>query len=289
VGTLDLTGVLNGIDWEQEVKLFAFQDYIVAGEVEQLDQLNTVILGKGLAERMLAQVGDRIQITTAQGSQIQLKVVGIFQSGLGDFDNSNSYASLATVQKILGQSAAYVTDIQVKLHNLDQAPALAKEFAALFEVDADDIQTVNSQFETGSQVRTIISYAVGVTLLIVAGFGIYNILNMMIYEKLDSIAILKAIGFSPKDVNRIFISIALIIGLLGSTLGLLIGYLLSLLIDHIPFETDALPTISTYPIDYNPKFYLIGGVFGLLTTYLAGYFPAKKAASVDPVEIIRGK
>jgi lipoprotein-releasing system permease protein len=166
---------------------------------------------------------------------------------------------------------------------------LAKEFAALFEVDADDIQTINSQFETGSQVRTIISYAVGVTLLIVAGFGIYNILNMMIYEKLDSIAILKAIGFSPKDVNRIFISIALIIGLLGSTLGLLVGYLLSLLIDYIPFETDALPTITTYPIDYNPKFYLIGGVFGLLTTYLAGYFPAKKAASVDPVEIIRGK
>jgi lipoprotein-releasing system permease protein len=289
VGTLDLTGVLNGIDWEQEVKLFAFQDYIVAGEVEQLDQLNTVVLGKGLAERMLAQVGDRIQITTAQGSQIQLKVVGLFQSGLGDFDNTNSYASLATVQKILGQTAAYVTDIQVKLYDLDQAPALAKEFAALFEVDADDIQTINSQFETGSQVRTIISYAVGVTLLIVAGFGIYNILNMMIYEKLDSIAILKAIGFSPKDVNRIFISIALIIGLLGSTLGLLVGYLLSVLIDQIPFETDALPTITTYPIDYNPKFYLIGGVFGLLTTYLAGYFPAKKAASVDPVEIIRGK
>jgi lipoprotein-releasing system permease protein len=289
VGTLDLTGVLNGIDWEQEVKLFAFQDYIVAGEVAQLDQLNTVVLGKGLAERMLARVGDRIQITTAKGSQIQLKVVGLFQSGLGDFDNTNSYSSLATVQKILGQSAAYVTDIQVKLHDLGQAPALAKEFAALFEVDADDIQTVNSQFETGSQVRTIISYAVGVTLLIVAGFGIYNILNMMIYEKLDSIAILKAIGFSPKDVNRIFISIALIIGLLGSTLGLLVGYLLSLLIDQIPFETDALPTITTYPIDYNPKFYLIGGVFGLLTTYLAGYFPAKKAASIDPVEIIRGK
>jgi lipoprotein-releasing system permease protein len=238
---------------------------------------------------MLAQVGDRIQITTAQRNQIQLKVVGLFQSGLGDFDNTNSYASLATVQKILGQTAAYVTDIQVKLYDLDQAPALAKEFAALFEVDADDIQTINSQFETGSQVRTIISYAVGVTLLIVAGFGIYNILNMMIYEKLDSIAILKAIGFSPKDVNRIFISIALIIGLLGSTLGLLVGYLLSLLIDQIPFETDALPTITTYPIDYNPKFYLIGGVFGLLTTYLAGYFPAKKAASVDPVEIIRGK
>ena len=74
----------------------------------------------------------------------------------------------------------------------------------------EDIQTANSQFETGSFIRTLISYVVGIVLLVVAGFGIYNILNMMIYEKMDSIAIMKAIGFSGKDVNLIFIFIALI-------------------------------------------------------------------------------
>ena len=289
VGTLDLSSNINGIDGFKEAQLFGFQDYVIEGRVEDLDQLNTIILGKGVADRMMAKLGDVIQVTTAQGNRIQLKVVGSFQSGLGDFDKINSYASLATVQKMLGQPASYLTDIQVKLHDFNQAPALAKELGAIFELDADDIQTVNAQFETGSAVRNIISYAVGITLLVVAGFGIYNILNMMIYEKLDSIAILKAIGFSPKDVNRIFITIAILIGLVGSSLGLLVGYLLGLLIDHIPFETDALPTITTYPIDYNPKFYLIGGVFGLLTTYLAGFFPARKASSIDPVEIIRGK
>ena len=289
VGTLDLSSNINGIDGFKEAQLFGFQDYVIEGRVEDLDQLNTIILGKGVADRMMAKLGDVIQVTTAQGNRIQLKVVGAFQSGLGDFDKTNSYASLATVQKMLGQPASYLTDIQVKLHDFNQAPQLAKELGAIFELDADDIQTVNAQFETGSAVRNIISYAVGITLLVVAGFGIYNILNMMIYEKLDSIAILKAIGFSPKDVNRIFITIAILIGLVGSSLGLLVGYLLGLLIDHIPFETDALPTITTYPIDYNPKFYLIGGVFGLLTTYLAGFFPARKASSIDPVEIIRGK
>jgi lipoprotein-releasing system permease protein len=289
VGTLDLSSNINGIDGFKETQLFGFEDYVVEGRVEDLNQLNTIILGKGVADRMMAKVGDVVQVTTAQGNRIQLKVVGAFQSGLGDFDKTNSYASLATVQKMLGQPASYFTDIQVKLHDFNQAPQLAKEFGAIFEVDADDIQTVNAQFETGSEVRTIISYAVGITLLVVAGFGIYNILNMMIYEKLDSIAILKAIGFSPKDVNRIFTSIAILIGLVGSSLGLVVGYLLGVVIDHIPFETEALPTITTYPIDYNPKFYLIGGVFGLLTTYLAGFFPARKASSVDPVEIIRGK
>lgn len=169
------------------------------------------------------------------------------------------------------------------------APAMAKEYAPIFKVDAEDIQTANSQFETGTTIRTLISYTVGITLLIVAGFGIYNILNMMIYEKMDSIAILKATGFSGKDVNRIFLVIALSIGFFGGITGLLAGFLLSNVIDNIPFNTSALPTIKTYPINYNPVYYMIGGIFSLVTTYFAGYFPARKASKVDPVVIIRGK
>jgi lipoprotein-releasing system permease protein len=165
------------------------------------------------------------------------------------------------------------------------APKVAREYASLFGCDAEDIQTANSQFETGSFVRTLISYVVGIVLLIVAGFGIYNILNMMIYEKMDTIAILKATGFSGADVQKIFIGIALTIGLVGGVLGLIFGFLLSLGIDQIPFNTASLPTIKTYPINYNPKFYIIGIVF----SYLAGYFPAKKASKIDPVIIIRGK
>jgi lipoprotein-releasing system permease protein len=130
---------------------------------------------------------------------------------------------------------------------------------------------------------------VGITLLIVAGFGIYNILNMMIYEKMDTIAILKATGFSGKNVKAIFTGIALTIGISGGAIGLLLGLGASYLIDQIPFHTTALPTIKTYPVNYNPAFYIIGGVFSVLTTYFAGYFPSRKASKIDPVVIIRGK
>jgi lipoprotein-releasing system permease protein len=112
---------------------------------------------------------------------------------------------------------------------------------------------------------------------------------MMIYEKMDSIAILKATGFSGKDVNRIFILIALSIGTAGGLAGLAFGFLVSLGIDQIPFKTASLPTIDTYPVNYDLVYYGIGLVFSLITTYLAGYFPANKASRVDPVIIIRGK
>jgi lipoprotein-releasing system permease protein len=290
IGNSDISGVIDGINVEEENRLFAFSDYVIEGDfIDLKNTANSVILGKGAADRMMASIGDVIQATTSQGTRVQLKVVGYYQSGLGDLDNVQSYASINTAQKMLGESASYVTDIQVKLKDFNQAPAMAKEYKEIFDIDADDIQTVNAQFETGTQIRSLISYAVGITLLIVSGFGIYNILNMMIYEKMDTIAILKAIGFSGRDVNNIFITIAITIGVVGGIIGLILGFLAGLGIEKIPFETEALPTIKTFPVDFNPKYYIIGGTFSLITTYFAGFFPARKASGVDPVDIIRGK
>lgn len=290
IGAVDLNGVLNGIDVVEENRLFSFSDYVVEGDYQELKNIpNSIILGKGAAEKMLANLGDNIQITTSRGERVQLKVVGYFQSGLQDIDKVQSYVSLTTAQKLLGESNSYITDIQVKLFDMNQAPDVAKEYRQIYEVEAVDIQTANAQFETGTAIRTLISYAVGITLLIVAGFGIYNILNMMIYEKMDTIAILKATGFSGKDVKRVFITIALTIGIFGGLFGLFFGFLISSGIDQIPFKTEALPTIKTYPINYDPRYYLIGGIFSIVTTYFAGYFPSRKASKVDPVVIIRGK
>lgn len=289
-GSIDITGVVYGIDIEAESRLFFFNDYIVKGHAMDIKNLaNSIILGKGLAEKLLADVGDVVQVTTSKGEIFRLKVVGYFQSGIQELDKTQSFASIATTQKILGKPKNYVTDIQVKLKDINLAPPMAKEYAATFQADAEDIQTANSQFETGTFIRTLISYTVGITLLIVAGFGIYNILNMMIYEKMDSIAILKATGFSGRDVNLVFMIIALSIGFFGGITGLFFGFVLSNIIDNIPFNTSALPTIKTYPINYNPAYYFIGFLFSMVTTYFAGYFPARKASKVDPVVIIRGK
>ena len=289
-GIIDITGIVNGIDVQKETKYFLFTDYIVQGLAMDIKNVsNSIILGKGLAESLLVNMGDVVQLFTTTGERFPLKVVGVFQSGVKELDKVQSFVSISTAQKLLGKPSSYLTDIQIKLKDMKLAPEVAKSYAQLFQTDAEDIQTANAQFETGSTVRTTISYSVGITLLIVAGFGIYNILNMMIYEKMDSIAILKATGFSGRDVNRIFLGIALTIGFFGGAFGLLFGFLFSVGINHIPFNTAALPTVKTYPISYNPVVYCIGGAFSIITTYLAGFFPAQKASKVDPVIIIRGK
>jgi lipoprotein-releasing system permease protein len=289
-GSIELGGNLTGIDVMEEARLFNFSNYIIKGRPLDLkNNTNGILLGAGIAELMSLDVGDRVQISTISGGQFPLKIVGIYQSGISDIDKIQSFANLKTVQRILGEAENYITDINVKLYDIEHAFSLSQKIEQQFQLKAIDINTANAQFETGTTIRNLITYAVSITLLIVAGFGIYNILNMFIYEKMNDIAILKATGFSGKDVQLIFMSQAIIIGVVGGVLGLIIGYLLSSFIDTLPFETEALPTIKTYPINFNGWYYAIGISFAMLSTFLAGYLPSLKAKKIDPVKIIRGQ
>lgn len=289
-GSNNLNGVISGIEVKEEVRLFNFKDYIVAGDVNSLiKKKNSILLGAGIAKKLSLAVGDKIQVVSTSGANFALSIGGIYQSGLAEVDDVQSFVNLKMAQQILGAGGNYITRIHVKLNNLADAVPYSNLIKNLYEVEALDIKTANAQFDTGSDVRTLISYVVSITLLIVAGFGIYNILNMFIYEKMNDIAILKATGFTGKDVMYIFIVQALVIGMLGGALGIGLGYGVSLIIDGIPFDTEALPTIKTYPINYDPFFYVTGITFALVSTFLAGYLPARKAQNIDPVEIIRGQ
>jgi len=288
-GSIELGGNLVGVDIMEEVRLSNVRDNIVEGSPEALkNNDNGILLGAGLADKMSLSVGDRVQVSTVSGSIFPLKIVGIYQSGIAEIDNVQSFVNLKTVQRILGEAENYVTDINIKLLDIAQAASMAYSLEKQFNIKALDINEANAQFETGSNIRNLITYAVSITLLIVAGFGIYNILNMLIYEKMKDIAILKATGFSGTDVQLIFMSQAIIIGLGGGFLGLLVGFVLSKIIDQTPFETEALPTITTYPVNYDPTYYIIGITFALLSTFVAGYLPSNRAKNIDPVKIIRG-
>ena len=289
-GSVLLNGNAMGIDVLEEDRLFNFKQYIVNGKpLDLANNENGIVLGIGVAKKLSIQVGDRIQLMSSTGVTHRLKVVGLFQSGLADVDKLQSYVNVKMAQRIIGEGNNFVTDISVKLFDIENAKDLSDQIAQTYGVNSIDIKAANAQFETGTTIRNIITYAVSITLLIVAGFGIYNILNMVIYEKMNDIAILKATGFSGSDVKRIFIYQAMFIGIVGGIIGLGVGGILSFLISKAPFETEAIPTVKTFPVNFQPLFYVIGAVFAIVTTFFAGYLPARKASKIDPVEIIRGQ
>ena len=288
-GPVQLNGMISGVDIIEEDKLFDLRSKMKSGRIEDLKASSDgIIMGTGLAKKLNAKMGDRVVITTPQGYTMTLKIVGTFQMGIGTVDNIRSYANISTVQVILQQDQSYITDINIKLKDLHQAKIIAPQFQAIAGYKAEDWETANATFLTGVLIRNIITYSVSVTLLVVAGFGIYNILNMTIYNKMKDIAILKAMGFSGRDVKQIFMIQSLVIGFVGSLAGLVIGYLLSYAISKAPFDGGDFISLDHFPVTFHPKYYIIGVIFGVTTTAIAGYMPSRKAARLDPIEILRG-
>ncbi|MGA0557502.1 ABC transporter permease [Larkinella sp. VNQ87] len=285
-GPTQANGTISGVDILAEDALFDVRSTMRQGDLESIrQQPNALLLGSQLARKLGVRLHDYVSIMTSEGVIRPYEVTGIFETSVAAIDKTKAYASIPAVQQLLGKNRSYITEIKINLHDYQQAPAFARRYAHRSGYSVEDWKTANQQMQAASFLRDIISASVVFTILLVAGFGIYNILNMTIYEKIKDIAILKAMGFSGRDVTLIFLQQALFIGLLGGLAGLALGWGISALVDQVPLR---MANVDTLPVNFRLKDYVAAFSFGLITTTLAGYLPARKASQVDPVTIIRG-
>ncbi|AEV98265.1 ABC transporter [Niastella koreensis] len=288
-GPVQINGYINGVNIIEETKLYDLKKKMTEGKPEDLlASDNGIIMGKGLAKKLNVYVGDLVSLATPTGATMRFRIVGLFQVGMGAIDNVKSYVTLASVQKLLNKDRSYITDINIKLKNNKTAPALAKLMGSNYGYKSEDWQTTNAAAMAGTFIRNMLTYIVSFTLLVVAGFGIYNIMNMTITNKMKDIAILKAQGFDRRDIVQIFLSQSLFIGFIGATAGILLGFILSYLLSRVPFPDNEEISWKYFPVLFKPLYYIFGTVFGILTTFFAGLAPSIKASRIDPVIILRG-
>jgi lipoprotein-releasing system permease protein len=181
-------------------------------------------MGHGLSKKLNVKTGDIVTLASPKGTSMRFRVVGTFQFGMGALDNIKSYVNISKVQQLLNKDNQYITEISLKLKEYDNATEVAKEFANRYDYKADDWKTSNASAMVSILIRNVMTIVVSFTLLVVAGFGIYNIMSMTIQNKLKDIAILKAQGFSAKDIRQIFLTESITIGVLGAAFGLLLGF-----------------------------------------------------------------
>lgn len=288
-GPLQIAGNIIGIDVMTENVMYKLYEKMEEGRVDRLlTNREGILMGERLAAKMNVHVGDRVTLTTPQGNTFIQNVVGIFAFGISTIDDTRCYVTLQTAQKILGKPADYITDINMKLVDYTKASEVARQLEDTYGYKAEDWMAANASILAGEMIRNIMTYVVAVTMLVVAGFGIYNIMNMTVINKLRDIAIMKATGFEGKNIIAIFLLQSVIIGIAGALCGVLLGGGISYLIDQVPFPARDIIKLDTFPVSYRWYHYALALVFGTITTLLAGYFPSKKASRVDPVEIIRG-
>ena len=285
-GSTKVSGALGGVNAAQEDQMFATSESMKKGSWQALDHRSDgIILGSGLAKKLSVRQNDIVMVTTADGVDRNFKVIGIIETSLVNIDNSKGYINNQTARQLLSKNRSYATDIQINIADYDDADAVAAKIDQLVGYKVESWIAANGQLQAGNILRNYLALAVSLTILLVAGFGIYNIMNMTVNEKIKDIAILKAMGFEGSDIIQIFLTQSLIIGLIGGIVGMIFGGIVSYAINMIPFE---IASLTNLPMAYRPSDYVSAIGFGLLTTFFAGYLPAKNASKVDPVSIIRG-
>ena len=283
-GKSQITGLCSGVNPDEADRMYAISTTVVEGSLDALNgNPNGILVGSGVSEKMSLRVNDYVNITSSKGVNRAFKIVGIFKTNNSIIDKTKSYVNVLAAQQLLKEGNVYVTDINVNIKNPDDAEKIATQISANTGYKAEGWKQANETLMAAQRMRKIIITFVSTTILLVAGFGIYNILNMTITQKINDIAILKAMGFKGKDVIRIFVTQAVTVGVMGVIGGMMMATVIITLLQHVYVGGD----IGYFPITYELTKYIQGVVVGMVITFFAGYIPAKKAANIDPVEIFR--
>ena len=283
-GKTQVKGTGIGVNMLEYNAMFNTQKYMVAGEVGDLQATaNGVIIGKGVAEKLSLKLGDNVSISSSYGVTKVLRIVGIFEFGNRQIDDARSYVNIAIAQQFLQEGPSYVNTIYANTLDPDQTEQYVAQLRTLTDYTVEDWKTTNVDVLSQDNTRATMMNSISLSILALAGFIIFNILSSTISQKMNDIAILKATGFGSRDVIAIFIVEALIMGVIGTLIGLAFGSVLIFILSKVYMGGP----VGYFPITYVGSIYLQSFFLGILMTFLAGYLPSRTASRVDPVDIFR--
>jgi lipoprotein-releasing system permease protein len=283
----DVGITLNGITPVDFAGVSKIDDYMRQGELQDLDiNPDGIIIGSALARNMRLEVGRSINVVATDGRVRNFKIIGIFHSGQAGYDTSQAFVQIKRVQALTGRPNR-VNSIIIQLDDPWQARAIAESIEARVSYKTLSWQESSEDLMTTLTVRNIIMYTIVSAVLIVAAFGIYNVLSTVVMEKHRDIAILKAMGYRSRDIEHIFVIEGAVLGFAGACLGLPLGTLYMSLLGSFSLRFPGSDPVQI-PLDWSwPQFAIAAG-FALAASLMAGWLPARKGARVDPVDILRG-
>jgi lipoprotein-releasing system permease protein len=284
----DAAVALIGVDPAAEARVSSLVEDVVAGSFDALAQGgNNVVIGDTLADTLGASIGSTIDVVSAGGLSRGFRVVGLFHTGTAGRDEGEAYVLLKNAQ-ILSERPNAINAIRIRLKAPDAARAVAARAEAQLGYKAVPWQEANEGIMEVLVIRNIIMYTVVAAILLVASFGIFNIVSTITHEKARDIAILKSLGFRARDMRRLFLVEGLMIGGGGVLLGWAVGYGLCIALGSIVVDLPEFGGATNLPLAWRPWHYAIAAAFALGSAAVAGWLPARRAARANPVDIIRG-
>jgi len=294
--------VLRGIDPDTAadvVRAFDPADLIPTTGSGDDAPVPRIIMGRELARSLGIADGGSVYVISPRGmvapvghipTMKRFRLAGVFASGMYEYDGSYAYISLAEAQKMLHLGNA-VTGVEVRVDDIYKARRIGKAVVRTLGAPywTRDWMGMNQNLLSALKLEKTVMFIILVLIVLVAAFNIASTLIMMVMEKTRDIAILKAMGATEKSIRRIFVLNGMIIGMVGTALGVSTGWLLCYLLDKYKFIE--LPGdvyyITTLPVHLQTLDVLAFAFAAMVICYLATLYPSRQAARLDPVEAIR--
>jgi len=279
---------LFGIDPPSHLRTTDLAKQIIGGKFEDFtNDTSSVILGYRLADQLEVGCGDSIQLLSPSGEYWRFVVAAIARSGVGTIDSTRVYVQTRVAQRLLKKPYP-ASMIIYKLRDPDRAPGLATHFETLFQHVS---QSWQEREESTLQLFIMLRLSAAVTvslMILLAGFGIFNVLTMSVLSKIREIAILRSMGYRQVDISAIFLWQGALIAAVGSLIGCGLGALLTWIVSKVPIHIRGLLYTNHFLVVWDWRHYFWATVLAGIAVFIASYVPAKRAALLQPVDTLRG-
>jgi lipoprotein-releasing system permease protein len=307
--------VLRGIDVSTDRQVTRLSNSVIDGTIDGLepkmgngrDALPGLLVGKELAKHLNLLVGDKVNVISPMGNITPLgmmprmkpfRVAGIFNTGMFEYDSTLAYVSLGQAQSFfdLGDT---VTGIQLKVEDVYHTGELARSINRTLGADyyARDWMQMNRNILFALKTEKIVMFIILTLIVLVAAFGIASTLFMVVMEKNRDIAILKSMGATGNSIMKIFVLEGLVIGVIGTALGVVSGLLVALNLEPIitaiqkitgqNFFSKDIYYLDRFPSLVVPSDVALISVTAVLISFVATLYPAWQASRMLPAEALR--
>ncbi|RMF15211.1 MAG: ABC transporter permease [Candidatus Dadabacteria bacterium] len=276
---------LIGIEPDRQERVTNLESFVIHGSTTELDRApGLIMIGRPLLERIGAAPGEFVDVVAPNGKKMRMKVIAVFQSGTQGFDDSVVYTSITTVQGLY-QRSGEISDIVVRTDDPADASAIAHDLRRLSTDKVEGWQEAHDEVMSVFMMQNIVRNTVVFIIVLVVAVGIFNILNMSVTHKRRDLAILRAMGFDGAETARLFLWQGLLLGGFGAVFALIAGYVGLHYIDQIEITTPF--TSGTMTVAWDPAIFARGALLSFGASVIASWFPARAAARMTPIDIIR--